>query len=397
MYRPHAIEPLQRSATVAGGGAGATSTCGGSCARSRARRGRYAAVLARGEPPVLDVGDGELILSFLLTVDAGGSVESSELFRDSRSPRNPEPESTTEAERLLEYLRTFRFEPIPVGDAGRDGAALVLDLRVSPRGVEVATRALDEEELDRRLAATYRLAEGRNLDLRPPPHPPERMLLYRAGHPIQARAIPDGPSQMTIVWTDDGPRLRGACFGCDDLESVLDTLGVRCGAVRFEGGARNARVIADIVTREGASRDELLGELSRVLDERFDLELGFGNVSEVSRTLVLRGSVGAVPLDERDGQRVLHAFTDRRDPGTGAGGGPFPDAGDLVELLSHHLGMPVVDRTTGTSDHPFHVRLHPSAERTRRLDLLIRNLESQTDLDIEIVERSDRIVVVSPS
>lgn len=248
------------------------------------------------------------------------------------------------------------------------------------------------------LAETYRLAEGRNLDLFPPPHPPERMLLYRTGNPIQARAIPDGPSQMSIVWTDDGLRLLGGCFGCDDLESVLDTLGVRRGAVRFEGGARNARVLADIVTREGASREELLGELSRVLEERLDLDLGFRSVYEVSRTLVLRGSVGAVPPDdERDGQRVLHVFTDRRDPGTGAGGGPFPDAGDLVELLSNHLGMPVVDRTTATPDHPFHLRLHPSAERTRRLDLLIGNLESQTDLDIEIVERSDRIVVVSPS
>ena len=87
------------------------------------------------------------------------------------------------------------------------------------------------------------------------------------------------------------------------------------------------------------------------------------------------------------------------DSGSGFRGlrGPFPDAGDLVELLSYHVGMPVVDRTTGTPDDPFHVRLHPSAERTQRLDLLIRNLESQTDLDIEIVERSNRIMVVSPS
>ena len=71
--------------------------------------------------------------------------------------------------------------------------------------------------------------------------------------------------------------------------------------------------------------------------------------------------------------------------------------GDLVELLSFHLGMPVIDRTTGTPEQPFYVRLHPSAQRTQRLDLLIRNLESQTDLDIEIAERPDRFVVVSPS
>jgi hypothetical protein len=160
------------------------------------------------------------------------------------------------------------------------------------------------------------------------------------------------------------------------------------------------RIVADIVTREGASREELLGELSRVLDERLDLDLAFRSVSGVSRTLVLRGSIGTVPTDdESDGQRVLHVFTDRRDPRTGEGGGPVSDAGDLVHLLAGKLGMPVVDRTSGTPAHPFHVRMHPSAERTQRLDLLIRNLESQTDLDLDLdlAERPDRIVVVSPS
>ena len=364
----------------------------------REGRGRYAAVLAKGGPPVLDVGDQELIMSFLLSVDDGGNVESAELFRDSRASLNPEPEPTPEAERLTEYLRTFRFEPIAAGGGTPDRPTLVLDLRVSAQGVEVATRAADEEELDRRLAEIYRLAEGRNLDLRPPPHPPERMLLYRTGHPIQARAIPDGPNQMTIVWTDDGPRFRGACYGCEDLLSVLWSLGVRRGAVRFEDGAENVRIDADIVTREGASREAILGELSRVLEERLDLDLGFRDVSEASRTLVLRGSIGAVPTDdERDGQRVLHVFTDRRDPGTGQGGGPFPDARVLVDLLADTLGIPFVDQTTGKPEHPFHVRIHPSADRTQRLDLLIRNLESQTDLDIDIVERPDRIVVVSPS
>ena len=155
---------------------------------------------------------------------------------------------------------------------------------------------------------------------------------------------------------------------------------------------------ADLVIREGVPEEGLLDELSRALEERFDTALDFRSVSEVSRALVLRGSIGAVPTDAgRDDLRVLHVFTDRRDPETGQGGGPFPDAGDLGSLLAGALGMPVVDRTTGTPEHPFHVRIHPSADRTRRLDLLIGNLESQTDLDIEITERPDRVLVVSPS
>ena len=43
--------------------------------------------------------------------------------------------------------------------------------------------------------------------------------------------------------------------------------------------------------------------------------------------------------------------------------------------------MPVVDETTGTAARPYHVRIHDSAYATRRFDLLIQNLEAQTDLD----------------
>ena len=280
-------------------GAEAAELLGG----GREGRPRYAVVVEKGQPPVLDVGGEELIFSFVLSTDAGGDVASAELFRDSRAGLTGDSESTPVSERLIRYLRTFRFEPTGGGVAATDPPTLVIDLRVSPRGVEVATRAGDEEELERRLANSYRLADGRNLDLRPPPHAPERMLLYRTGHPLQARAVPAGPSQMTVVWTDDGPRFRGACFGCEDLESVLQTLGVRRDAVRFEGGAENVRIVADIVTREGASREELLGELSRVLDERFDLDLAFRSA--------IRGFQDARPawLDRHgaDGRRTAMA------------------------------------------------------------------------------------------
>ena len=150
--------------------------------------------------------------------------------------------------------------------------------------------------------------------------------------------------------------------------------------------------------REGASQEELLVELSEVLREKFDLDLSFQEIFETTQTLVLRGSIGAVPQDdERDGRRVLHVFTDSKneDPLTGAGGGPFPNTEVLVKLLSSQLEMPVVDHTAGAVAHSFHVQFHRSAYATRRLDLLIQNLESQTDLDIAIEERLEPMVVVS--
>ena len=357
----------------------------------------YAAIVGKGVPPVLDGVDEELILSFLLSVDVLGYVETATLFRDSRTGPSADPEPTPLGEQLTRYVEAFRFESLALRDGTPAQGRLMLDLRVTPQGVDVATRAGNVEELNRRLAEVYRLADGRNLDLRPPPHPPERAALYRAGSPTQARGIPSGPDQMRIVWKDGRPAYGGACFGCDDLRSVLMALGVRRDAVRFEDEVEDLRIGADIVTRDGASRDDLLAELSQVLKERFDLDLRFQSVSEASRTLVLRGSIGAVPPDdEEDGRRVLHVFTDRKnDDRSGSGGGPFSDTEALVMLLSVGLGIPVVDETTGTVAEPFHVRIHRTAHDTERLDLLIRNMESQTNLDIVVEERFDQVVVVS--
>ena len=198
------------------------------------------------------------------------------------------------------------------------------------------------------------------------------MALYRT-YPAQARMIPRGPDMMTIVWTDDRPIAGNMCFGCKRLLDLLGDLGVRRGAVRFEGGAEDERIAADIVRREGASREDLLDELPQVLRERFDLDLEFRMTAEPSPTLVLRGAVGVLPPHDVAGDLgVLHVFTDRRNE-PGVGGGGLVSTRQMAKFLSGHLQMPVVDETNGADGEPFLVRLHDSAYETQRLDLLIRS------------------------
>lgn len=267
------------------------------------------------------------------------------------------------------------------------------------RWMQTGTQESDEQKVSQLLADLYTLPAGRTLDIRPPPHPPERLVLYRASSPSQARAIPSGPTAMVIVWRDDGPVIDRVCFGCDDLVSLVAHLGVRRDAIHLEGGTANMQVIADIVKRDGATRDELLSELSGLLSEKLDLEVSFQQIETVSRTLVLRGEIGTVaPDDEYGGLRYVHAFVDTKneDPRRGAGGGPSTGATTLVELLSVALEMPVIDETIGAAVEPFHVRVHDSAYGTEWLELLIRNLEAQTDLDITLEERPDLLVEVSP-
>jgi hypothetical protein len=59
--------------------------------------------------------------------------------------------------------------------------------------------------------------------------------------------------------------------------------------------------------------------------------------------------------------------------------------------------MRVVDETTTPPAEPFYVHFHDSAHGTRRFELLIRNVESQTDLDITVEQRLDDFLVVSKS
>ena len=92
---------------------------------------------------------------------------------------------------------------------------------------------------------------------------------------------------------------------------------------------------------------------------------------------------------------MLHVFPDERDERKRSSGGTIADGEPLAELLTGHLMMPVVNETSGAAAQPFRVVLHGSALGTRRLDLLIRNLESQTNLDIAVEDRSHEVLIVS--
>ena len=357
---------------------------------------QYAPILGKGVPPAVDAPDEERVFSFLLSVDVLGFVESATLVWDSGAGPHADPEPTPLSEQLREYAEGFRFEPLTLNDFPARGT-LMLDLRVSSRGVEVATRGGNEENVQRRIEELYRLADGRNLDLRPPPHPPERMILYRTHNPMQARVIPSGPDRAQILWDDGRVKYRSSCFGCDDLRTLLERFMVRRGGARFDDEALNVRIVTDVLMREGASQDELLADLPGELNEHFDLDLSFRRTTETSRSLVLRGHIGTVPRDDdEDGRRVLHVYTDRKnDDGSGSGGGPFTDTAALVQLLSLQLAMPVLEQTTIDDAEPFYIRMHDSAYETAQLDLLIRNIESQTSLGISVEERSGEVVIVS--
>jgi hypothetical protein len=354
---------------------------------------RYASILYKPDMPLVPESDTSFLASFFVIVDSRGVVKEARLFSDSRDHRPPS-KLANGLPSLRSYLEGFRFEPQYLSDGSPARFAALVDLRVSPGRVEIATRETgSESDAEARFSEVYWLDEGRVLDLLLPPHPPERMLLYRNGNPGQARLIPSGPDQMFIYWEDDRPKYGEACFGCTGLkEFILPQLGIPGYNVRLGQILEEVRVEVDVLMRPGATTDELLADLEAALREKLGLDLSFDLQTEMRPTLVLEGSIGEVAQDPSSGRPTLHAFTDTKEPEGSAG--PCRDAKHLAEILESELGMAVVDQAESATN-PFWIALHRSAFRTERLDLLIRNLEAQTDLEIRVEKRPTEVLYLT--
>ena len=348
---------------------------------------RYARILDKEDPPVLQKDRVDFLLSVLVIVGSSGVVEEARLFEGSREQRPPRA-TPAELRPLVPYLESFRFEPQYMNNGSPARFEAMVDLRLSDGRVEVASRATVNESDGDRLAEAYRLDEGRVLDLLLPPYPPERKLL-----------IPSGPDQTIIHWEDDRPKYSHACFGCTGLkELILPSLNIPRQALRLNDALKEVRIKADVLMRPGATTDELLADLEDALREKLGLDLAFDLRTEMTPTLVLGGSIGEVPQDpESSGRPTLQVFTDRKndDPPFGSDAGPYTESKDLVELLENQLGMLVVDQMDGRATKPYWIRLHRSSDKTRRFDLLIQNLEAQTDLDIRIEDQPTEVLYVT--
>ena len=356
----------------------------------------YARILSRAEAPILDRGFQEFAISFLVTVNSRGEVEEVLPYKESGDP-HPLKELISELEPLLAFVESFRFEPLYSEEGLPSRFKAFVDVMVNEGWVQIATRT-NVEDLDARIADAYHLDPGRALDLLPPPYPKERMALYQNGAPSQSRAIPSGPNQMTIHWKEDRPTYGGSCFGgCNTLEHVLRVLKIPPHAMRFEGALRDARVETDVLMRPDATTDELLADLELALREKFGLDVALDLRSQMMPTLVLQGSYGDVAEDPNLERRTLNFFTDHKnpEPNVGSGAGPLTELRAATEVLEHQLGLFVADETDGPADEPILVRVHDSAYRTERLDLLIRNLEAQSDLQIHVEERPTEVLYVT--
>ena len=365
----------------------------------------YLEVLSMPEQPDLS-STARGIYGIFVRLNSAGSVSQDSdvtlsVFRSDGDPfPKPSPEASLSAE-LRSWVRSLTFEPPRLQDGTQVDAVVLLEVEIKdseaglPQALILSKAELEPEEIKERVRSAYALATDQVLDLLPPPHRPERLLFYRFGSPAQASARPEGPSSMSIRVVDDEPAYGSSCFGCDELDHILWTLGFPDHRVIYEVDV--PRIETDLIYRPDAEPEALLRDLSLALEEKLGLSLNFELREELSETVALSGVLGDVPWDDEFGGRVVHLYTDKKndDPRSGGGGGPTDAPDILARFLEFSLDLPIEQNVNGPLEHPIFVRVHRSANRTTQRELLLKNLETQTDLTAEIVLRPQTHLIVS--
>ena len=145
--------------------------------------------------------------SFGLVIDPAGAVERVELEgRPTAIFSQPELRSPMEkwTAEISKWLQTFRFDPLEHPEIGPLSAYVMVDLRADGRDIGIATYAPPTEDWRESVASIYRLEKDQALKLIPSPFPDGRLDLYRSIDPAGGRRHPEGPSNMSLTWSEEG-------------------------------------------------------------------------------------------------------------------------------------------------------------------------------------------------
>jgi hypothetical protein len=191
------------------------------------------------------------------------------------------------------------------------------------------------------------------------------------------------------------------------LARLLDmTAGV--ARTRLEGPAEllEAKVTGDFVVRDGATPDQVVGQLQAILTKECELpvSLTFKEVEEP--VFVLSGKYEARPLDGREKHQLEVYAGHLIDPVTGGGGG----SGDFAEFLGaveRHINRKVVadkiEGLPGRVSWHYNVRSPMIKDPARGIDTyaedtnpdaVLENVARQTGLVVKAEKRKVRVLVV---
>lgn len=237
--------------------------------------------------------------------------------------------------------------------------------------------------------AVYRLEDGEDVRLIPPPFIPERLEYYRTDDPTQAEAIPSGPDYFQFRW--DGKLRRSGCgFGYDDgltLVNIVGILGVNNFEFEGERGLLDLRLQGDWIYRLNSTVENRMKALESIVRDGTGRAVHFERRPVEREVVVVRGSYEFHSETEARRPTAINIYADTLDAESGAGGGSGT-VSEFLEWAGECILLPVIDETG--SPKPDHVEWAnnrssrlveiPEGERSQKADMVLANLAKQTSL-----------------
>lgn len=271
----------------------------------------------------------------------------------------------------------------------KDGLAFVLAIAMFAvhRSNAFAETPAWREKFD----AVYRLEDGENAKFIPAPFIEERAAYHREAHP----GVGNTPGQYGFKWKD-GKLLRGASWWSapGTVASALAKAGVEGVDLEGFGGVYDMPVAGDWIVRDGATREQVLADIERILADVTNGQIKVQKVQVEKDVIVARGTYKQKPITEpapppREPKDV-HLFVNTLDPQEGAGGGVGTLA-VFLKRLAEVAGMKVVNEATPHRGNVSWTNNHDADDAQKsseQRELLLKHVSEQTSLEFRIERRT---------
>jgi hypothetical protein len=252
-------------------------------------------------------------------------------------------------------------------------------------------------EVAEEMARRYALAEGQDVKRVAPPFAPARLEYYKAGNPLQAEMIPEGPDVMVFRWEMGKLRRWGSTFGQERFPSLMKSLaGIYPQEIEGDPELLRKPLDGDWVVRADAKLENVVPQVERILREEVKLPARL-NLREVERkVLVARGRYQFKGLpDRRDNHVEIYA---KMLGAPNRGGGGSGELSDCLQWVGMFIHRRVLSEVAGAEEAQvsWHYNERLTSEKERAEDReeagVIRHFTEQTGITLAEESRKVRVL-----
>lgn len=203
-------------------------------------------------------------------------------------------------------------------------------------------QAPDDPQWEERFHAAYRLADGQNIKLMPPPHIPQRAALLDKVDP-KRQYIDRKRGMLTFKFENGLDEWQSWTLGEPTIDTVLrHALKIPRYRVEMDDFDRMRQLPGDWVIRAGATDVQKLAELEQILKTQLNWPVKFKATVEEREVFIATGRYDPPGLEIKDVDRMVHVFVGKKGKNVGARANQLD--GFLV-ALGEAINVEIIDET----------------------------------------------------